>query len=121
MRQKSLNMQKQFIGLLLIAIAFTLYSCSAKTDAKANSNSELTEKKTKLEELKKQQDALTKQIADLQAEIIKLDPSANPEKAKLVAVQKLSDSGFHALYKPPGESRCSEYSLRNTTRTRRPG
>ena len=94
MRQKSLNMQKQFIGLLLIAIAFTLYSCSAKTDAKANSNSELAEKKTKLEELKKQQDALTKQIADLQAEIIKLDPSANPEKAKLVAVQKLSVEDF---------------------------
>ena len=94
MRQKLLNMQKQFIGLLLIAVAFTLYSCSAKTDAKANGNSELAEKKTKLEELKKQQDALTKQIADLQAEIIKLDPSANPEKAKLVAVQKLSADNF---------------------------
>jgi len=94
MRQKFLNMQKQFIGLLLIATAFTLYSCSAKTDAKANGNSTLAEKKAKLEELKKQQDGLTKQIADLQADIVKLDPSANPEKAKLVAVQNLSAEDF---------------------------
>jgi len=37
---------------------------------------------------------LTKQITNLQAEIIKLDPSANPEKAKLVAVEKLSTDNF---------------------------
>ena len=30
----------------------------------------------------------------MQAEIIKLDPSANPEKAKLVAVEKLSTANF---------------------------
>ena len=95
MRHKFLNMQKQFIGLALIAVVFSLYSCSGKTDAKTNGgNAALAEKKAKLEELKKQQDALTKQITDLQAEIIKLDPSANPEKAKLVAVQKLSADNF---------------------------
>lgn len=94
MRHKFLSMQKQFIGLALIAVVFSLYSCSGKTDAKTNGSNTLAEKKTKLEELKKQQDALTRQISDLQAEIIKLDPSANPEKAKLVAVQKLSAEDF---------------------------
>ncbi|HEY2725646.1 MAG TPA: efflux RND transporter periplasmic adaptor subunit [Parafilimonas sp.] len=78
---------------LLIAVSLIiLTSCGAK---KSNdSNSALTEKKAKLEQLKKQQDDLNKQITDLQAEIIKLDPSANPEKAKLVAVQKLSPESF---------------------------
>ena len=55
----------------------------------------LSDKKTKLEELKKQQDGLNKQIADLQAEIIKLDSSAAPEKAKLVAVTKLGEENFN--------------------------
>src|SRR6478736_461489 len=95
MRHKFINMQKQLIGLALIAVVFSLYSCSGKTDAKTNGgNAALAEKKAKLEELKKQQDALNTQITDLQAEIIKLDPSANPEKAKLVAVQKLSADNF---------------------------
>ena len=54
----------------------------------------LQKKKQSLKHLKKQQDDLNKQITALQAEIIKLDPSANPEKAKLVAVQKLSAENF---------------------------
>lgn len=87
-------MQKQLIGLIIIASIFTLYSCGGNTSA-ANKNSDLTQKKAKLEQLKKQQDDLNKQITTLQAEIIKLDPSANPEKAKLVAVQKLSSENFN--------------------------
>ncbi|MEP6465488.1 MAG: efflux RND transporter periplasmic adaptor subunit [Parafilimonas sp.] len=75
---------------LLFAVSIMLLaSCGSKT----NDNS-LAGKKAKLEQLKKQQDDLTKQVTDLQAEIIKLDPSANPEKAKLVAVQKLSTDNF---------------------------
>ncbi|SFQ18208.1 efflux RND transporter periplasmic adaptor subunit [Parafilimonas terrae] len=54
----------------------------------------LAGKKAKLEQLKKQQEDINKQVADLQAEIIKLDPSANPEKAKLVAVKTLSTEDF---------------------------
>ena len=91
---KFLYMQKQLIGLVCIAAIFSLYSCSGKTDTKANGDAPLTEKKAKLEQLKKQQDDLNKQIATLQAEIVALDPSANPEKAKLVAVQKLSEEDF---------------------------
>lgn len=86
-------MQKQLIGLVMIAGIFTLYSCGSNTNA-ANENSDLTQKKAKLEQLKKQQDDVAKQITTLQAEIIKLDPSANPEKAKLVAVQQLSSANF---------------------------
>ncbi|MBV9962102.1 MAG: efflux RND transporter periplasmic adaptor subunit [Parafilimonas sp.] len=81
-----------------ISIAFSLIllaSCGSKTETTTTTTKALTEKKAKLEQLKKQQDDLNKQITDLQAEIIKLDPSANPEKAKLVAVQKLSTESFN--------------------------
>ncbi|MFT4155034.1 efflux RND transporter periplasmic adaptor subunit [Parafilimonas sp.] len=54
----------------------------------------LADKKARLEQLKKQQEDINKQVASLQAEIIKLDPSANPEKAKLVAIKKLSTEDF---------------------------
>src|SRR5438477_9562882 len=94
MRQKLLNMKKHLIGLFIVAAFVSLYSCSGKTDAKTAGDSALADKKARLEELKKQQDDLNKQIVSLQAEIIKLDPSANPEKAKLVAVEKLSSENF---------------------------
>jgi membrane fusion protein (multidrug efflux system) len=55
----------------------------------------LADKKTKLTELKKQQDDLNKQITALQAEIVKLDSTAAPEKAKLVAVTKLNEENFN--------------------------
>jgi RND family efflux transporter MFP subunit len=77
--------------ILFFVLALALASCGAKTSNDTNS---LAQKKAKLEQLKKQQDDLTKQIADLQAEIIKEDPSANPEKAKLVAVEKLATGNF---------------------------
>ncbi len=77
--------------ILLAASLIVLASCGTKD---SNSNSPLAQKKAKLEQLKKQQDDLNKQITDLQAEIITLDPSANPEKAKLVAVQKLGEADF---------------------------
>ncbi len=95
MIHKFLNMQKQLIGLAFIALTFSLYSCSGNTDAKTTGNTPLAEKKAKLETLKKQQDDLNKQITTLQAEIIKLDPSANPEKAKLVAVEKIASQNFN--------------------------
>ena len=75
---------------IFLSLAVILASCGAKNSG----NSDLAQKKVKLEQLKKQQDDLNKQIADLQAQIIKADPSANPEKAKLVAVQKLSTDNF---------------------------
>ena len=79
--------------LLFAASLIILSSCGSKTDT-SKGDSALAEKKAKLEQLKTQQEDLNKQITDLQAEIIKLDPSANPEKAKLVAVQKLTSESF---------------------------
>ena len=75
--------------LLFVFFIAAFSACGAK-----DGNTALTEKKAKLEQLKKQQDDLNSQIISLQAEIIKLDPSANPEKAKLVAVEKLSSVNF---------------------------
>jgi len=55
----------------------------------------LADKKTKLADLKKQQVDLGNQITALQAEIVKQDSSAAPEKAKLVAVTKLNEENFN--------------------------
>ncbi len=82
------------LNIIPVILFAVLASCSGKTDTSKNGNADLAQKKAKLEQLKKQQDDLTKQITNLQAEIIKLDPSANPEKAKLVAVEKLSTDNF---------------------------
>ncbi|HVX26537.1 MAG TPA: efflux RND transporter periplasmic adaptor subunit [Parafilimonas sp.] len=78
--------------IIFFSLSLILASCGAKKNTGSN---DLAAKKAKLEQLKKQQDDLTKQIADLQAEIIKQDPSANPEKAKLVAVQTLGTTDFN--------------------------
>ncbi len=80
-----MNIKHIVIAVSLIAFA----SCSGK-----KTGNTLADKKAKLEQLKKQQEDITKQVASLQAEIIKLDPSANPEKAKLVAVKKISTEDF---------------------------
>ncbi|HYJ62849.1 MAG TPA: efflux RND transporter periplasmic adaptor subunit [Parafilimonas sp.] len=82
------------INIIPVILFAMLASCSGKTDTSANGNADLAQKKAKLEQLKKQQDDLNKQIISLQDEIIKQDPSANPEKAKLVAVEKLSTDNF---------------------------
>jgi membrane fusion protein, multidrug efflux system len=82
------------INIIPVILFAVLASCSGKTDTSKNGNADLAQKKAKLEQLKKQQDDLNKQIINLQAEIIKQDPSANPEKAKLVAVEKLSTDDF---------------------------
>src|SRR4051794_5765635 len=80
-------------NLIFVTAVLILSACSSKTDTSKGS-ADLAAKKAKLEQLKKQQDDLNKQITALQAEIIKLDPSANPEKAKLVSVQQLSTANF---------------------------
>ena len=79
-------------GLLILC------SCGSKTDTTTKtsaSDKSLAEKKAKLETLKKQQESLNKQVTALEQEIIKIDPSAKPEKAKLVAVTKLLPQNFN--------------------------
>ena len=82
---------KNIVKIALFSGSIFLASCGAKSD---EGKSGLTEKKTKLEELKKQQAALTTDIATLQAEIEKIDPSAKPEKPKLVTVAKITPESF---------------------------
>ena len=73
-------------------IAFVVASCgTGKKDVK----SEVTEKKVKLEELKKEQNDLTQQIKELEAEIAKLDPNAaQQQNAKLVSLAAIQTGNF---------------------------
>jgi membrane fusion protein, multidrug efflux system len=83
-------MQKNILGI--IVIAFLAASCgSGKKDVKA----EVTEKKVKLEELKKQQSDLGGEIKTLEAEIAKLDPAAaQQQNAKLVTTTPIETGSF---------------------------
>jgi RND family efflux transporter MFP subunit len=83
-------MQKNIYGLLVIALLAV--SCSSgKKDVKA----EVTEKKVKLESLKKEQTGLNQQIKELEAEIAKLDPNAaQDQNAKLVSLTTIQPAGF---------------------------
>jgi membrane fusion protein (multidrug efflux system) len=87
---KLYSMQKNILGLMLIA--FLVASCgSGKKDEK----SEVTEKKVKLEKLKKQQSDLGQEIKTLETEIAKLDPAAaQQQNAKLVSITPIQPSGF---------------------------
>jgi RND family efflux transporter MFP subunit len=83
-------MQKNIYGLLMIALLAA--SCgNAKKDEKA----EVTEKKVKLEKLKKEQSSLNQDIKALEAEIAKLDPNAaENQNAKLVSLATVKPEGF---------------------------
>jgi len=83
-------MQK-IVKIVLFTSSVFLASCGAKSD---DSNNTLTEKKAKLEELKKQQQKIEADITQLQKEITKLDPSATPEKAKLVSIKPIAQENF---------------------------
>src|SRR5690348_1972851 len=82
-------MQKNLIGIVLIAILLSACGSSQK-DSKA----ELNDKKAELEKLKKEQKDLSGKIATLEADIAKLDPNANAGTAKLVTVAPLSTQNF---------------------------
>src|SRR5215203_4550551 len=86
-------MQKRLNSLIIISLVVVFVSCEAKTST--NTSSVITEKKAKLEALKKQQQQLSDQIATMEKEIITLDPSAKPEKTKLVSVTKLESQNFN--------------------------
>ena len=85
-------MQKTLKIFTLAVMGVILASCGAKTSTDTTA---VSEKKAKLETLKKQQLQLSDQIAALEKEIYTLDPSARPEKAKLVAVAKLMPQNFN--------------------------
>ena len=87
---KLYSMQKNIYGLLFIAL-FAASCGNAKKDATA----EVTDKKVKLEELKKEQSGLNQEIKQLEAEIAKLDPvAAQDQNAKLVALGPIQAGNF---------------------------
>jgi membrane fusion protein, multidrug efflux system len=83
-------MQKNIYGLFIIAL-FAIACGNAKKDASA----EVTDKKVKLEKLKKEQTDLGQEIKTLETEIAKLDPNAaKEENAKLVSLTPIETGGF---------------------------
>ena len=87
---KLYTMQKNIYGLFFIAL-FAIACGNAKKDASA----EVTDKKVKLEKLKKEQTDLGQEIKTLETEIAKLDPNAaKEENAKLVSLTPIETGGF---------------------------
>jgi len=81
---------KNIATVIIVSAVFVLASCGSKSG-----NAELTEKKAKLEELKKQQSAINDQVVKLETEIGKLDPTTiQKENEKLVSVMPLSITAF---------------------------
>lgn len=79
-------MQK-IVNIALIAAVVTAVSCGKKTT--------LDEKKAELEELKKEQISINDKVSKLEAEIIKIDPAAMPEKPKLVTIAPIAPGSFN--------------------------
>ncbi|RXK81971.1 efflux RND transporter periplasmic adaptor subunit [Filimonas effusa] len=78
-------MQK-LVHITLFACMLAAISCGKKTT--------LDEKKAELEKLKKEQISVNDKVSKLEAEIIKIDPAALPEKPKLVALEVVKPEAF---------------------------
>ncbi len=84
---------KQILAALIV-FSLTLSACDGGTET-TTTTKVVTEKKTKLEDLKKQQEKLNQEIIALEQELVKLDPSQKTEKPKLVAVAPVSSQNFN--------------------------
>ena len=90
---------------VVIASFLLLASCDSKNDGS------LEAKKAEMTRLKDQQDKLTKQITDLQAQIDKMDPaSATAEKTKLISLVSLKDTSFTHYIDLQGNVVAENYS-----------
>ena len=80
--------------ILTVVLSSSILLASCGSSSVKNTDT-LEGKKAELANLKDQQDKLTKEIASLQAEIVKADPSsAVVEKAKLVTLTPLAPTAF---------------------------
>jgi multidrug efflux pump subunit AcrA (membrane-fusion protein) len=75
----------------LITLILVMASCGGGSK---ESDSSLAGKKAQLEAFKKQQTELTGKIQQLEQEILKLDPSSQPEKIKMVGVTVIEKRDF---------------------------
>src|SRR5688500_17515786 len=92
-------MQKKIY--VLIVIAFVGASCGS---GEKEASAEVTEKKVKLEKLKKEQTDRGLEIKELEAEIAKLDPaSAQEQNAKLVTLTPIQPGGFEHFIELQGK------------------
>lgn len=82
----------RILHISTLSVCFFLAACGAENESK--DNAALEEKKEKLESLKKQQIEISAEVTKLEQEIIALDPSARPQKAKLVAVSTIDPQNF---------------------------
>ena len=92
----------QYILKLTSIVAFTaiLASCGG---GKKEKNSVLNDKKVELEKLKGEQKKINDQVAQLEGEILKLDPNA-AVTAKLVTVEAIDGSDFNHYIDLQGKS-----------------
>ncbi|MDR3716208.1 MAG: efflux RND transporter periplasmic adaptor subunit [Puia sp.] len=81
------------VKILAVVFVSSLFLTSCGTDA-ASGKGSLENKKKQLAALKDQQDQLDKKVSALEKEILKEDPSAVPEKPKLVALTALAPVSF---------------------------
>lgn len=88
----NLSISPRFSALLLAGL---LAACSATSDN--------VDKKARLDELKKQQAEITKEIKDLEAVIAKENPDAAAVKAKSVAVAELAPRKFEHYVQTQGK------------------
>lgn len=77
-------------NILILAAFLLLAACGSKS----NDSAELTAKKKQLEDLKKQQTEIGNNIAKLEAEVLKMDPSSKVEKSKLVVTAPIVTEKF---------------------------
>lgn len=81
----------KYLTITIIAIALIITSCGGGAkDAKG----ELNDKRVKLEKLKTEKTKLEGDIKSLEEEIAKADPSAQKDRAKLVAVAPVKQQDF---------------------------
>jgi RND family efflux transporter MFP subunit len=76
--------------LLMICMLFTMAACSGNKEE----NKDLSAKKTELEKLTKERDAIAAKITALEEEIKKMDGSAGSEKSKLVEMTAIATQDF---------------------------
>jgi membrane fusion protein, multidrug efflux system len=98
-------MQKNLLGLALIAILLSACGNSTK-----DSKGELNDKKAELEKLKGEQSKINQQIAKLEQDIAKLDPNASAGVAKLVAITPVQNSAFEHFIEIQGTVEATNIS-----------
>ncbi len=92
-------MKQIFTAFIIFSI--TLAACDGSTETTTTTTKVVTEKKAKLEDLKKEQEKLNLQIAALEQEIITLDPSQKT-RGQTCSRGCYFNAKFRSLYRSSG-------------------